>query len=85
MRFSSWIAAATALATATSAVPTSPLDPRDDLEAAKAEVSKRIADVTAKKLASLEARAAAVKARQDKGKGPCAQTCTAENVVFRRE
>ena len=85
MRFSSWIAAATALATATSAVPTSPLDPRDDLEAAKADVSKRIADVTAKKLASLEARAAAVKARQDKGKGPCAQTCTAENVVFRRE
>ncbi|KLU85477.1 hypothetical protein MAPG_04500 [Magnaporthiopsis poae ATCC 64411] len=85
MRFSSWIAAAIAFATVTKAVPTSRLDPRDGIEAAKAEVSKRIADVTAKKLASLEARAAAVKSKQKNGKGPCAQSCTSENVVFRKE
>jgi hypothetical protein len=85
MRFSSWVAATTALATAATAVPTSQVAPRDDLEAAKVEVTQRISELIQKKMDSLKARESVVEHKQEASKGPCKSTCTAANVAIRRE
>ncbi|TLS30417.1 hypothetical protein PpBr36_02328 [Pyricularia pennisetigena] len=78
MRFSSCLAAATALTAGVSAAPAA--SAANDLEAARAEVNKMVADITAKKMAELQARA--VEAKQ---KGRCKSTCTADNVIVRKE
>ncbi|KAH9428180.1 hypothetical protein MCOR02_011668 [Pyricularia oryzae] len=78
MRFSSCLAAATALAAGVSAAPAIPAG--DDLEVARAQVNKMVADISAKKMAELQAKAV-----DAKRKTACKSTCTADNVAVRKE
>lgn len=78
MRFSSCLAAATALAAGVSAAPAIPA--ADDLEVARAQVNKMVADISAKKMAELQAKAV-----DAKRKTACKSTCTADNVAVRKE